>query len=195
MSKQFEVPERCPLSEAARYVLDQEVPLPDDTSSPAPLVPWSHELIWALQSKKLGARADLFDATYDEDNRDWEKNALREENVEVDAAFWLSRDAIDLRHSMLLASDKDVERIYGLRPDRAFLVNKRTGDERYLKTGFLFPKITVPTKELFELFPPRKEGGLLGDQKETSKRIKRGGGCPPQYEWDEFWAELIVTQE
>jgi tagatose-1,6-bisphosphate aldolase len=87
MSKQFEIPERCLLSEAARYVLDQQVTLSDDTSSPVRLVPWSHELISALQLKKLGARADLFDAYYDEDNEDWEKNDLRKENVEVDAAF------------------------------------------------------------------------------------------------------------
>jgi hypothetical protein len=193
MSKQLEILERCPLSEAARYVLDQEVPLPDDTSSPAPLVPWSHELIRALQLKKLGARANLFDATYDEDNRDWEKNVLRQEaEVEVDAAFWFSRDAIDLKHSMLLASNEDVERIYGLRPVRGSLVNEETGDERCLKTGFLFSQITVPTKELFELFPPRKEGGLLGGHKGTSEPIKRGGGRPRKHDWDRFYIEIIA---
>jgi hypothetical protein len=75
---------------------------------------------------------------------------------------------------MLLASNEGVAKIYKLRPDRVLLVNEETGHERYVKTGFLFSQIMVPipTKELSELFPPRKEGGLLGGHKGTSERLR-----------------------
>jgi hypothetical protein len=191
MSNGSEIPERCLLSGAARYVADQEVSLPDVTS-PRPSVPWFDQLIWALKSKKLCARGNLYDASYDEDSKEWEKNVLRQENVEVNAAFWLSREAIDLEQSTVLGSNEDVQRIYKLRPDRAFLVNEETGDERCLKTGFVFSQITVPTKELFELFPPHNEGELVGHQKEPSERTKGVGGRLPQYQWDQLWIELIV---
>jgi hypothetical protein len=50
-----------------------------------------------------------------------------------------------------------------------------------------------PTKELLELFPPRKEGGLLGGHKGTSEPIKRGGGGRPRkHDWDRFYIEIIA---
>jgi hypothetical protein len=76
MSKGSEIPERYLLSDAARYVADQEVSLPDVTS-PRPSVPWFDQLIWALKLKKLRARGNLYDAIYDEGSKNWEKNALR----------------------------------------------------------------------------------------------------------------------
>jgi hypothetical protein len=184
-----QIPERCRLSEAARYVLDQEVSLPSDKP---PLVPYSHELVWALGTNTLIARGNLFTAIYDEEKQDWEKQKLREEDVEINANLWFSRDLIDLGHSSLLVSNESVDRYYDLPPNTGSRVNEQTGEEWNLEAGYLFSQITVPTKKLFELFPPRKEGGLLGGQRETSQPTKRGGGRLPQYEWDEFWAELII---
>ena len=92
-----------------------------------------------------------------------------------------------------MSSEPGAGQYYDLPPNNIWWENEQTGEEGKIEAGYLFSQITVPTEELLELFPPRKEGGLLGSQKQTSQPTKRGGGRLPQYQWDEFWAELVVT--
>jgi hypothetical protein len=167
-------PERRRLSQAATYIAQQEDPLPKEKS--AQLIDWSHELIWALRNKKLSARANLFDATYDEAEQIWEKNALRAANVEVAAKFWyVEQDSIDFRHSSLLASNEDIMREYDLESLVGSYENEETGDEGPLRTAFIFSQITVSTKELLEHFTPREEGASPSPT-QPSVEIRAGSG-------------------
>ena len=75
-------------------------------------------------------------------------------------------------------------------PSLATFENELTGEGGLAETGFVFCQVTVLTKELMHLFP-RPESSSP-DQGKPSGPIKRAGGRLPQYEWDEFWAELIV---
>jgi hypothetical protein len=169
-------PERWLLSQAAKYIAQQEDSLPKEESPQ--LLHWSHHLIWALQSKHLSARANLFDAMYNEAAKIWEKNDLRMPNVEVEARFWyVGRDSIDFRHSSLLASNEGIMREYHLKPLVAGYENEETGDEGPLKTGFILSEITLSTKELFQHFPPREQDGRRISQTQSA------GGRPAEYAW------------
>jgi hypothetical protein len=178
-------PERWPLSQAAKYIAQHEDSLPKEESPQ--LLHWSHHLIWALRSKHLSARANLFDAMYDEAAKIWEKNDLRMPNVEVEARFWYAdRDSIDFRHSSLLARNEGIMRKYPLEPLVASYENEETGDEGPLKTGFIFSEITLSTKELFQHFPPREQDGR------RISRTQSARGRPPEYNWIGVRTELAA---
>ena len=195
MSTLFEIPERCLLAQAARYIVGAGDPIPDQIylSSPALAVDWTDELIWALRSKILSARADLFDAMYDEENGTWEEWRLLEKDVEVDADLW-SRDRIDLAKSSLRVRNKAVRAKFGFQPLQTFYHMEAT-DEVGPETGFVLCNVTLPTKELFQNFPPCRiqPKSSSPDEGQPSEPIKGAGGRPPKYRWNELYIHLIVT--
>jgi hypothetical protein len=175
--RQYEIPERCLLAQAAIYVVRSDVPIPDEIylASPAQSVGWSDELIWALRAGRLHARGNLFNAMYIKEECRWEQCFLEEEDAEIDSAFW-SRDQIDLKMSSLRVNRDAVEAKYEV---ARFAASFENDDESGpAETCYIFSDITIATKDLFEHSPLSAAPLATKSQLEKTKR-----GRPPEYNW------------
>ena len=203
MGTGFEIPERCLLVQAALYVDDGRIPIPDEIylSAPDRIGDGPTALTRALRAKSLSARGNLVEAFRRTDNwilaSDWQPFSSWPlvEDVEIDPELW-SHEQIIFPRSQLAAESAPVSRIYRVpQLDREALLylpilNEEENFENALnmETAFLFSRITVQTADLFRLFPRAATSGLTI---QTASKV----GRPPKYRWDDFFAEIIVRAD
>ena len=198
MAVQFETPERCLLAQAAIYISDDKLPIPDAIylSAPDNLLACPKDLIRALRAEKIVASGNLHEAfrttiilltsmTSIESGLQWPII----ENVGISAELW-SEDQIDIAHSRLFGKNDAISKIYRVPPlDPNFIQDHDLAEGQKpdaIETGFTFTNITVSTADLFRISPPPP--GV------TVKQTPRGGRLP-KYRWDEFFAEVIVRAD
>ena len=199
MAPSFKVPERCLLAQACLFVREGTVPIPNDIYQAAPetLLAASVELVRALRAKSITARAALSEAFRVDDGflsiRDWQTYnpwPLLEE-VEIDEILWQIEN-IDFPNSRLVADGIMVTTLYKVKsPDQheplvTFWDELKT---KKIETAFLFTSITLSTEQLFSVFPVRAPKEFRTEKRELV------GGRPPKYDWDDFFAEIIVRAD
>jgi hypothetical protein len=197
MAVQFKTPERCLLVQAALYISENKLPIPDAAylSAPDHPVTCPKDLIRALRDSQIVASGSLFEAYRTSQIATDTILAFEPfswpiiENVEIDAELW-SEDRIDIANSRLIGKNDDVSRIYRVPPlDPDFLLDHAWGEDEKpvaVETAFIFSNITVSTADLFQLLAPPP--GTIVEQKSK-------GGRPPKYNWEEFNTEIIVKAD
>jgi hypothetical protein len=191
----YPIPERCLLAQAAIYVMYGRLPIPDEIFLAAPTAPVvsADELIRALRAGALTAQGNLYDAfrggSY-ESFEGWRKVSHwpLEEDLPIARDLWSSQNCSDLSESSLFASDAAIWCRY---KGRKFL-----SDEVFDKTaGFLFCEITISTSDLFSRFPAEAMAVTNSASLAPETPSPRRAGRPPKYDWDRFFAELIVRAD
>jgi|GEM_PF-3708720 len=197
MAVQFKKPERCLLVQAAIYISENKLPIPDAAylSAPDRLVTCPKDLIRSLRDSQIVASGSLFEAYRTSQIATDTILAFEPfswpiiENVEIDAELW-SEDRIDIANSRLIGKNDDVSRIYRVPPlDPDFLLDHAWGEDEKpvaVETAFIFSNITVSTADLFKLLAPPP--GTIVEEKSK-------GGRPPKYKWEEFYTEIIVKAD
>ena len=197
MAVQFKTPERCLLVQAAIYISENKLPIPDAAylSAPDRLVTCPKDLIRSLRDSQIVASGSLFEAYRTSQIATDTVLAFEPfswpiiENVEIDAELW-SENRTDITNSRLIGKNDDVSKIYRVPPlDPDFLLAHAWDEDEKpvdVETAFIFSNITVLTADLFKLLAPPP--GTIVEQKSK-------GGRPPKYNWEEFYTEIIVRAD
>ena len=212
MAVELEIPNRCLLVQAAIYLSDGTLPIPDVAylADPDENVVCPKDLIRALGGKAIAARGNLFEATrrlpsdtiLDFEPFGYFGGPEVENSTFIIAELW-SADRVDIAQSKLIGKNDDVKRLYGLTPlDRELVIEHCYSDDEKpmsgkaefyedeglwgLETAFIFTDITVSTEDLFKLRKPPTG---------TSVEEKSKGGRPPTFKWYEFYQEIVVRAD
>jgi hypothetical protein len=186
MAVQFKTPERCLLVQAALYISENKLPIPDAVylSAPDRLVTCPKDLIRSLRDSLIVASGSLFEAYRTSQIATDTVLAFEPfswpiiEVVGIDAELWFE-DRIDINNSRLIGKSDDVSRIYRVPPlDPDFLLAHAWGEDEKpvaIETAFVFSNITVLTEDLFKLLSPPP--GTTVEQKSKGGRRDRPAAC------------------
>jgi hypothetical protein len=192
----LKVPERCLLAQASLYVKSGKIPVPNDVFEAAPEFDFSgsKELIRALRAGLIAGDGELHEAFREGSwltDRAWTRprSFPPPDEVEIAARLWDFAKVV-FESSELICSEPAIFVSYDLSSTLDFntLVQAKEGRPGHsVETGFMFTGITLPTAKLFELFP--------SDSPEQIISPKAAGGRPPKYDWNGFFAEIIVRAD
>jgi hypothetical protein len=107
--------------------------------------------------------------------------------VAIKRELW-SRERTDLNQSSLVASYFAVRRHY----QDVFKNEPFLSDELPVNGRFLFAEIAISTSDLFSKYSPKAVPATKSAALAPEKPSPRRAGRPPKYDWDQFYAELIV---
>jgi hypothetical protein len=201
LTNEYPVPERCLLAQAATYVMCGRFPISDEIYLAVPTadVISADDLIRALRAGVLTAEGELWDGFRQkgdpsESIRDfWDDCPFApplRKGVPIKRELW-SREQTDLNQSSLVASYFVVKSHY----QDEFRNETFLSDERPVNGRFLFAEITIFTSDLFSKFPPKAVPATKSAALAPEKPSPRRAGRPPKYDWDRFFAELIVRAD
>ena len=190
------VPERCLLAQASLYVKSGIIPIRDDIFEAAPEFDFSgsKQLIRALRAGLVAGEGELHEAFREGSwltHRDWIRpfSFPPPDEFEIAQKLWDFANVV-FESSELICSEAAIFVSYDLSSTLDFetLVQAKQGRAAHsVETGFMFTGITLPTAKLFELFPSGSPEQIVSP--------KGAGGRPPKYDWDGFFAEIIVRAD